>query len=171
MAAHASFFLPRLSPRAYPGFPRKVSPSLSMSRPTLDSLLTEEDTDNDNKITIEDHHVPRTNRGDKQFWLSTTGGRRIEIVGTYYLSNLLQELSLARNRSPGYRHAEQRSGSSSSPPTGSRDRSGSNSGMGSTRRLDEEGLPKIFADPKAASLDGRHYVFVAPSDTSGISVL
>ena len=132
--------------------------------PTLDSLLTEEDTDNDNKITIEDHHIPRTNRGDKQFWFSTTGGRRIEIVGTYYLSNLLQELSLARNahRDTVTLRAE-RIFEQPSDRLSRQIRELFWNGL--TRRLDEEGLPKIFADPKAASLDGRHYVFVAPNDT------
>src|SRR5512135_1394275 len=57
-------------------------------RQTLDSLLRDEDTDNDRKITIEDQHIAGTTRGDKRFWISTVDGRRYEVAGTYYLANL-----------------------------------------------------------------------------------
>ncbi|RPH38206.1 trehalase, partial [bacterium] len=131
--------------------------------PTLDSLLYQEDTDGDDKITIEDRHIPRTNRGDKQFWFSTRDNRRIEIVGTYYLSNLLQELSLARNaRRDTVALNSSRIFEQPSDRLSRQIREQFWNGL--TRRLDEEGLPKIFADSKAASLDGRHYVFVPPSD-------
>jgi alpha,alpha-trehalase len=62
---------------------------------TLEQLLTDEDTDNDKKITIDDPHIAGTQRGDKRFWLELNNGQKYEISGTYYLSNLLQELSLA----------------------------------------------------------------------------
>src|SRR5437870_3840713 len=62
---------------------------------TLDSLIVDEDTDNDRRITIDDPHIPGTQRGDKRFWMTTLSGRMYEVSGTYYLSNLLQELKLA----------------------------------------------------------------------------
>ena len=55
----------------------------------LQNLLKQEDTDNDNKITVED-------KGPKKFAVVTLEGSTIEIKGTYYLSNLLQELVLAK---------------------------------------------------------------------------
>src|SRR2546425_8604956 len=59
---------------------------------TLDSLLEDEDTDGDKKITIDDPHLPGSFRGDKRFWILTSDNQRCEISGTYFLSNLLQEL-------------------------------------------------------------------------------
>ncbi|MCB0456447.1 MAG: alpha,alpha-trehalase [Flavobacteriaceae bacterium] len=55
---------------------------------TLGALLAQEDTDGDKKITIED-------QGPKSFVLKDEEGKPYEIKGTYYLSNLLQELVLA----------------------------------------------------------------------------
>ena len=56
---------------------------------TLARLLAQEDTDGDKKITIED-------RGPKAFSLQSTEGSDYIIKGTYYLSNLLQELVIAQ---------------------------------------------------------------------------
>lgn len=58
----------------------------------LNSLLTQEDTDNDKKITVED-------KGPKLFDALTADGNTIEIKGTYFLSNFLQELILAKENS------------------------------------------------------------------------
>ncbi|SEC19273.1 alpha,alpha-trehalase [Tenacibaculum sp. MAR_2009_124] len=57
---------------------------------TLKSLLAQEDTDGDKKITIEDN-------GPKSFTI-TSGEALCVIEGTYHLSNLLQELVIARNK-------------------------------------------------------------------------
>ena len=54
---------------------------------TIDQLLTQEDIDNDKRITIDD-------AGPKLFYLEN-GAIPITVQGTYYLSNLLQELVLA----------------------------------------------------------------------------
>ena len=56
---------------------------------TLQALLQQEDTDADNKITIED-------KGPKHFKLKCVQGSIYEVKGTYHLSNLLQELALER---------------------------------------------------------------------------
>ena len=56
---------------------------------TLKQLLEQEDTDGDKRITVED-------KGVKVFVLKDLDGNNsISIEGTYYLSNLLQELVLA----------------------------------------------------------------------------
>ena len=57
---------------------------------TIDKLLLQEDTDGDKKITIED-------KGPRSFTIISTEGEEYEVKGTYYLSNLLQELVIAKN--------------------------------------------------------------------------
>lgn len=60
---------------------------------TLKSLLAREDTDSNMQITIEDN-------GPKVLSLGTaasSGFRRFDVRGTYMLSNLLQELTLAKD--------------------------------------------------------------------------
>ncbi len=54
---------------------------------TLEGLLSQEDTDQDNKITVED-------KGPKKFEITSTNGDSYMVEGTYHLSNLLQELAL-----------------------------------------------------------------------------
>ena len=56
---------------------------------TIEKLLAQEDTDGDKKITIDDH-------GPKSFLLKDENGNSAAIEGTYQLSNLLQELALAK---------------------------------------------------------------------------
>ncbi|WP_299549831.1 alpha,alpha-trehalase [Seonamhaeicola sp.] len=58
---------------------------------TVKSLLKQEDTDNDKKITIED-------KGPKEFTIDSTLGVQYVLKGTYYLSNLLQELIIHENK-------------------------------------------------------------------------
>ena len=58
---------------------------------TLQELLSQEDTDGDKKITIDDD-------GPKKFIIVSEEGTEFSIEGTYYLSNLLQELALAKKR-------------------------------------------------------------------------
>ena len=57
---------------------------------TLEKLLHQEDTDGDKKITIED-------KGPKSFVVQSTEGSKYNVKGTYHLSNLLQELVIAKN--------------------------------------------------------------------------
>lgn len=56
---------------------------------TIEKLLVQEDTDGDKKITIDDN-------GPKKFLLNDENGNSAMIEGTYQLSNLLQELALAK---------------------------------------------------------------------------
>tara|TARA_R110001592_G_scaffold187969_4_gene432955 strand:- start:3979 stop:5835 length:1857 start_codon:yes stop_codon:yes gene_type:complete len=57
---------------------------------TLNELLHQEDTDGDKKITVED-------KGPKAFKISAVSGEDYVVKGTYHLSNLLQELVIAKN--------------------------------------------------------------------------
>ena len=62
---------------------------------TISALLEQEDSDGDKKITIED-------KGPKSFRLKDiNGSKEITIEGTFYLSNLLQELILAKEQEKG----------------------------------------------------------------------
>jgi len=74
-----------------------TKPVLVSVSENLDRLVEEEDTDGDKKITIDDTPVIRAGRGDRRFWLISTDGKRYEVVGIYYLSNLLKELKLAQD--------------------------------------------------------------------------
>ncbi len=56
----------------------------------LQKLIEQEDTDGDKKITIEDH-------GPKKFVYTDADQNSHTIEGTYYLSNLLQELAIVEN--------------------------------------------------------------------------
>ncbi len=55
----------------------------------LEKLIAQEDTDNDKKITIDD-------KGPKKFEFLASDGNVHMIEGTYHLSNLLQELAIAK---------------------------------------------------------------------------
>lgn len=57
---------------------------------TLHALLSQEDTDSDKKITVED-------KGPKAFKIISSEGKAYQVTGTYHLSNLLQELVIAKN--------------------------------------------------------------------------
>ena len=57
---------------------------------TLEKLLLQEDTDGDKKITVED-------KGPKAFKIVSINDEFYTAKGTYYLSNLLQELVIAKN--------------------------------------------------------------------------
>jgi alpha,alpha-trehalase len=122
----------------------------------LERLLAQEDTDGDFKITVED-------RGPKRFRVVAGDGRAFEVAGTYFLSNLLQELYLART-------AEGETAMLDStrvfePPVDRISRLVREEYWnGLTKRVDEEGLRQILADEKTATLDGHRYVYVPFGD-------
>ncbi len=133
-------------------------------RPTLDSLIAKEDTDHDRKITIDDPHIPYTERGNKRFWIVSLDGRRYEVAGTYHLANLLEDLKLAEDA--GKDTARLNTADIFSPPVEHISESIKNlywSGL--TRRIDESGLEKIFHDEKTQTADGFNYVYVPRNDT------
>ncbi|WP_103069932.1 trehalase family glycosidase [Aquimarina sediminis] len=116
----------------------------------LKELLTQEDTDQDKKITIED-------RGPKKFKILTVNSEIYTIEGTYYLSNLLQELKLAKEDSNG---VVEISIADVTEQPGTRiskmikefywDRL--------TRRLDQKGIDKILSDEKFNTEEKRLYI-------------
>lgn len=130
---------------------------------TFDALINDEDTDGDQKITIDDPHVAGTERGDKRFWLTTTAGQRYEVSGAYYLSNLLQEIKLAEEAGRDSTRLE--AGKIFEPPVERISRSIREIYWdGLTRRIDEQGLAVTLADEKTVTVDGLRYVYVPRSD-------
>ncbi len=115
------------------------------------ALLQQEDTDNDRQITVQD-------TGPKRFSVKTVSGEAFEIAGVYHLSNLLQELALARETGQTTAYLEMNRLFENPVDRLARiirdyfwD--------GLTRRVDAEGLVKIVKDEKAdASNPPRVYV-------------
>ena len=128
----------------------------------LERLIAEEDTDSDKKITVDDTYVKGKERGDKRFWLIATNGKRYEVGGTYYLSNLLQELSV-----------KQRAGSEVAPidfemvfekPVHRISRLIGDLYWNSlTRRIDEDGINHLLSDEKITA-GGSRYLYVPEGD-------
>lgn len=128
----------------------------------LERLIAEEDTDSDKKITVDDTYVKGKGRGDKRFWLIATNGKRYEVGGTYYLSNLLQELSV-----------KQRAGSEVAPidfemvfekPVHRISRLIGDLYWNSlTRRIDEDGINHLLSDEKITT-GGSRYLYVPEGD-------
>ncbi|TRX24024.1 trehalase [Flavobacterium franklandianum] len=105
---------------------------------TLQQLLKQEDTDKDKRITVDD-------KGPKRFILKSPS-EEIVIEGTYYLSNLLQELVLAKENNQDFIETE----SLFQLPA---DRISKMIRKyfwdGLTRTLDEKGLEKLLLDSKS----------------------
>ncbi len=135
-------------------------------RPTLDSLIAKEDTDHDKRITIDDPHIPGTDRGNRRFWIDALDGKKYEVDETYYLSNLLQDLKLAEDE--GKDTLTLSRSEIFQPPVQRIAQSIKNLyWAGLTRRIDEGGLEKIFKDTKSHNIDGYNYVYVPHGDTMG----
>ncbi len=136
---------------------------LVVVRSTLQNLLYDEDTDNDQKITVNDSRIRGSERGDKRFVFISTNHFHYEVTGTYHLSNLLQELQLLRES--GVDTGRIRLERIYEQPA---DRISRNIREifwdDLTRRIDEEGLLSIITDLKTATHDGSRYIYVPPSD-------
>ncbi|TMM58268.1 trehalase [Maribacter algarum] len=117
---------------------------------TLAELLLQEDTDGDKKITKED-------QGPKSFEILSTEGRTYKIKGTYFLSNLLQELALAKNK--GLEEVEIPLSKIEEEPTQRISRMIREVFWDDlTRTIDEKGISNIVGDDKAESVVNRIYV-------------
>lgn len=133
-------------------------------------LLDDEDIDNDKKITIDDKHIAGTLRGDKQHVVTDLEGKRHHIEGTYFLSTLLQELSLARDA--GRDTVFVRFDRIYEPPIQRISRFIRELYWdGLTRRIDETHLPRILKDEKIRTLDGQNYLYVPATDPEGFTYL
>lgn len=137
---------------------------------TLAELEKDEDTDGDQRITVNDSHVEGSARGDKRFWITGSDQKSLEVSGTYYLSNLLQELSLAAEAKQ--KTARLRPDRIFEPPVDRISRSIRELYWdGLTRRIDEQGLVNILSDEKTASLDGLRHIYVPASDQTSYDYL
>lgn len=105
---------------------------------TLQQLLKQEDTDKDKRITVDD-------RGPKRFVLKSSSEEMI-IEGTYHLSNLLQELVLAKENNQDFIETD----SVFELPANRISKMIRNYFWdGLTRTLDENGLEKLLIDSKS----------------------
>lgn len=118
-------------------------------------LVEQEDTDGDFQITVND-------LGPKSFAVGTAdsgGYRKIEIRGTYMLSNLLQELALAEDY--GRKHIVLDEARLNENPVDRLSRMiRHNFWQGLTRRIDADALEIICADPKNRSADHKPRIYV-----------
>ena len=114
---------------------------------TITKLLLQEDTDNDKRITIED-------KGLKRFVLQFNN-EEIVVEGTYFLSNLLQELILAQENKQDFIETEK----VFELPANRISRMIKNYFWdGLTRTLDENGLQKLLVDSKSKTEKSIIYV-------------
>lgn len=114
---------------------------------TIARLLAQEDTDNDKRITIED-------KGEKKFNLQSDGNDFV-VEGTYFLSNLLQELILAQERGRDFVEIEK----IVELPANRISRMIKDYFWdGLTRTMDEKGLEKIVTDSKSKTEKAIVYV-------------
>lgn len=130
---------------------------------TFRRLLDQEDTDGDNQITVED-------RGPKRFVVPGETGDRLAVEGTYPLSNLLQELALARDEGIEtldldperiHEHPVRR--------TARMIRDVFWDGL--TRTIDAEGLVRVLVDEKGegTDLDRRPRIYVPHGDARALA--
>jgi alpha,alpha-trehalase len=139
-----------------------VNAPVEMSR-----LLREEDTDGDKKITIEDlrhssPHVPQAS-----FQLRSEDGKSLEVRGTYYLSNLLQELKFAEDRGEQDARIEARR-VFENPVTRTSRLIREVYWDGLTRRIDADHLRTVLKDPKI-SAGHEQYLYVPSDDDSAFA--
>ncbi|KAL4921683.1 trehalase-domain-containing protein [Aspergillus aurantiobrunneus] len=124
---------------------------------TLDSLLEREDSDRNMQITIEDS-------GPKTFSLGTaasSGYNKFDVRGTYMLSNLLQELTIAKDY--GRKQIVLDEERLSENPVSRLSRLIKNSFWNSlTRRIDGSNIEVAGKDPKDWTDDPRPRIYVPP---------
>ncbi len=129
---------------------------------TFKALLREEDTDGDKKITVDDKTEGR-DKGDRVFVFHDREGVNYRLEGIYLLSNLLQELTKARQENKQFAQADpDRIYENPVHRTSRLIREVYWDGL--TRRVDEEYLPRMFEDEKVKSIDDYNYVYVPHDD-------
>ncbi|KAL4400388.1 alpha,alpha-trehalase Nth1 [Malassezia pachydermatis] len=124
---------------------------------TMERLLAQEDTDGD-------HHISIIDTGPKAIRLDTVDGDTGMVRGTYMLSNLLQELALAKER--GEKHTVIDETRLAENPVDRlsrmiRDRFWDNL----TRTIDADGLERILSDPKNRSAHRGNIIYVPENET------
>lgn len=120
----------------------------------LTRLLLQEDTDGDNKITIDD-------KGSKRFSLVDINGVHYEVCGTFHLSILMQELALAKQA--GKSTAVITFEKVFTPPVEKASYMIKNYFWdGLTRKIDEDNLEKALTDSKTTS--SVNFLYVPATD-------
>jgi alpha,alpha-trehalase len=121
-------------------------------------LLSEQDTDHDNKITIEDI-------GSKVFYIKSILGQNYELNGTYYLSNFLMQLAIAKDDGkkilllrPEYLYEN--------PVRRTSRMIKDIFWNGLTRTIDEQHLPQILKDSKLQNQEN-NYLYIPFNDSDG----
>ncbi|BFZ57491.1 alpha,alpha-trehalase nth1 [Savitreella phatthalungensis] len=127
---------------------------------TLKALLESEDTDDNMQITIEDMGPKVLNLGTA----NSMGLKRFEVRGTYMLSNLLQELTLAKDFGRRYILLDERRLNENPVDRLARLIRGT-FWDGLTRRIDASMLDVICRDPKNRSKDQAPRIYVPPTET------
>ena len=122
---------------------------------TIEELLNQEDTDGDKRITIDD-------KGEKCFILKNSADD-IVVEGTYHLSNLLQELVLAKEKNKNYIETE----TVFELPANRISRMIRDYFWeGLTRTLDEKGLKKLLYDSKSKT--DQPIIYIPYTDNFGL---
>ncbi|RHZ48953.1 alpha,alpha-trehalase, partial [Aspergillus thermomutatus] len=124
---------------------------------TLQSLLEREDTDRNMQITIEDVGPKVLSVGTA----ASSGFNRFDVRGTYMLSNLLQELTIAKDY--GRKHIILDEARLSENPVSRLSRLIKNSFWNAlTRRIDGSNIEVAGRDPKDWTGDPRPRIYVPP---------
>ncbi|KAF2475321.1 neutral trehalase [Lindgomyces ingoldianus] len=132
--------------------PRKF---LIQVEPTLKTLLAREDTDDNCQITIDDHGPKVLSVGT----LASRGHNKFDVRGTYMLSNLLQELTLAQDY--GRKTIVLDEARLNENPVNRLSRLITYSFWdGLTRRIDGSNIAQVGRDPKDWTEDPRPRVYV-----------
>ncbi|KAI8644883.1 trehalase-domain-containing protein [Parasitella parasitica] len=154
-APDADGFLPQRKRRASHDDKNKARKFLLDVKETQRILVEQEDTDGDFQITVNDLGPKSLSVGSAD----SGGYRKIEIRGTYMLSNLLQELALAEDY--GRKHIVLDEARLSENPVDRLSRMIRHSFWdGLTRRIDAEGLERICLDPKNRSANHSPRIYV-----------
>ncbi|MEJ2110446.1 MAG: trehalase family glycosidase [Acidobacteriota bacterium] len=164
---HIPFFILGLFLSAGPliffqiGCAGKPLPAINLDiEQTLEQLLQEEDADGDKKITIDDVCPKFPSGCDKRFPLHSSDDGTYEVSGTYYLSNLLQELKMAQEEG---RERIDRERIFENPVQRITRSIREIYWRGLTRRIDGPNLESILGDEKISST-GVHYLYIPATD-------
>ncbi|ORX53344.1 trehalase-domain-containing protein [Piromyces finnis] len=131
---------------------------------TQSKILEQEDTNGDFQITIDDKGPKTFNLGT----LNSDGYRKKDIRGTYALSNLLQELALAKSYGRDYIVLDENR--LNEQPINRLNRVIKYHFWDAlTRRIDEQGLELILCDSKNKDADHSNRIYVPYDDTRALN--
>lgn len=128
--------------------------------PMMQHVLAQEDTDGDNHISITDSGPKSVSLGT----LASNGYKSVEVRGTYMLSNLLQELAIAKDR--GEKRVIIDEARLAENPIERLSRMIRDTFWDNlTRRIDADGLEKILTDTKGNSSSNQQIIYVPAKET------